>query len=401
MSSTEKDGGETEGEGGREGGADFIWGAVDEGARDGAVGFAERGKKPFDRGRARGSRAFVSEDTCRDRRLVAGLAGSARALARAAHFSPALASARLLMRAVEALASETRRGGGGGGRGRTRGWGGRSRQQFPTLAVRHTWLSLRGGRNCCLVARRSRRICGRPGSTGSRTHVSVALMGLATPRRRGVRRRPRGCRPARSSRAGGGESGVRARSARPPASGGKATRRLGCRACVGGGGGEGEATHGQRRDVHLAAARRQAARPPDRKRLRVRVARFPSSVRPTRPSRSRRGAAPSSPSRERRRPHSRTTRRPRLALRPRRGSTPRARERDRSLAPTPSPSPRPRPRSPRRRAGECGRRRGATRSEGGDKKTETPRARSASRRSRGGLRVCEPSKRARLHDTSA
>ena len=153
------------------------------------------------------------------------------------------------------------------------------------------------------------------------------------------------------SSGGGGRSGVRARSARPlPRAEGKKSDaatfgRSGVR--VGGRVGEGEATHGQRRDVHLAAcAPAGLARPPDRKRLRVARRALPEPRRGRRVHPAR-GAVhtPSPPSsRERRRPHFRTTRRPRLALRPRRGSNaPSARTRPvpRPLHPEPEPAPAP------------------------------------------------------------
>ena len=212
------------------------------------------------------------------------------------------------------------------------------------------------------------------------------------------------------SSGGGGRSGVRARSARPlpraegkksdAATFGRSGVRVGGR--VGEGGGNARATP-RRPSRRLRAGRPCASsRPEAAPRRASRASR--ASARPTRPSRSRRGAHAVPPLVAR----ASTTSFPNDASSPPR-SPPASRferpERANATGPSPpytlSPSPRPRPRSPRRRAWECGRRRGATRSEGGEKKTETPRARSASRRSRGGLRVCEPSKRAGLHDTSA
>ena len=423
MSSTEKDGGETErggGEGERRVARIRGGGGRRRSARRARSTFAGAVKKLLIGG-ARAGRvaAFVSEDTCRDRRLVARAGVGVRARgARRGYRRTSLAGvgerALAHARAVEALASETRRGGGEGwSREDARGVGGAfASALFHLSRCVSTWLSLRRREEIVASSRGGRGgICGRPG-----------VDGVEDARERGVdvvlRRRRAGevpeddledvvlrVRVGRGEREVGRQGAV---GASPPASGGKKKRRGDFRSV--GRAGRGEGRRGERQRTGNAEtsisppARRQALRVlPTVSGSASRVARFPSL-----------GAADASirhaarctrrppPSRERRRPHSERRVVPaslsaRVAVR-----TPRARERDRSLAPyTPSPSPRPRPRSPRRRAWECGRRRGATRSEGGEKKTETPRARSASRRSRGGLRVCEPSKRARLHDTSA
>ena len=372
MSSTEKDGGETErGEERVRGEWRGFWGGGGRrrSARCARSIFAGAVKKTFDRGGAR-ARVASLHLCAKTRAATVGLVARAGVWVRARgarrgyrRTSLAGVGERALAhaRAVEALASETRRGGGEGwSREDARGVGGAfASALFHLSRCVSTWLSLRRREEIVASSRGGRGgICGRPGVDGAvdarERGVDVVL------RRRRAGEVPEDdledvvlrVRVGRGGREVGRQGAV---GASPPASGGKKKRRgdfrsVG-RAGRGGGSERGEATHGQRRDVHLAAcAPAGLARPPDRKRLRVARRALPEPRRGRRVHPAR-GAVhtPSPPSsRERRRPHFRTTRRPRLALRPRRGSNaPSARTRPVPRPPTPRSRARARARAPR------------------------------------------------------